>query len=48
MLNLVDGRRTDREIRDAVSAIYGPVPIEMVTGYLTALESAGVIARIKT
>ncbi len=43
VLNLVDGRRTDREIRDAVSAIYGPVPIEMVREYLAALQSAGVI-----
>ena len=43
VLNLVDGRRTAREIRDVVSAIYGPVPLEMVREYLGALQSAGVI-----
>lgn len=36
-LNLVDGRRTVREIRDALSAILGPVPIELVAEYLAAL-----------
>ena len=42
-LNLVDGRRTTQEIRDALSAIYGPVPLEQVVEYLRALESIGVL-----
>ena len=45
VLNLVDGRRTVQEIRDAVSAIYGPVPVEFVVEYARALESIGVIRR---
>lgn len=43
VLNLVDGRRTVAEIRDDVSAIYGPVPLELVAEYLAALESINVI-----
>jgi aminopeptidase YwaD len=42
-LNFVDGRRTAQEIRDALSAIYGPIPLEVVVEYLRALESIGVI-----
>jgi aminopeptidase YwaD len=42
-LNLVDGRRTPQEIRDALSAIYEPVTLEDVTQYLEALASIGVI-----
>jgi hypothetical protein len=45
VLNLVDGRRTAQQIRDAVSAIYGPVPLDAVLEYLRALESIGVIRR---
>ena len=33
-LNLVDGRRTVRQIRDALAAIYGPVPLAEVAEYL--------------
>ena len=43
VLNLVNGRRTAQDIRDAVSAIYGPVPLELVVEYLRALESIRVI-----
>jgi hypothetical protein len=43
-LNLVDGRRTAQEIRDVLSATYGPVPLEVVVEYLRALESIGVLA----
>ena len=43
-LNLVDGARTTAEIRDALSAIYGPLPLEPVVEYLRALESIGVVA----
>jgi len=37
-LNFADGKRNAQEIRDAVSAEYGPVPFEMVVGYLKTLE----------
>jgi len=43
VLNLVNGRRTAQEIRDAVSATYGPIPLDAVVEYLRALESIGVI-----
>ncbi len=46
VLNLVDGKRTDLQIRNAVSAIYGPVPLGLVVEYLGALEAAGVILRV--
>lgn len=46
-LNFVDGRRSTEEIRNAVSAEFGPIPLEMVEEYLRALESAGVIVRQK-
>jgi hypothetical protein len=42
-LNLVDGRRTVRQIRDALSAIYGPVPIEEVAEYLDVLRQIKVL-----
>ena len=47
VLNLADGRRTAQEIRDLVSAVYGPVPLELVVEYLRALESIRVIQAIK-
>jgi len=46
-LNLADGRRTVQEIRDMVSAVYGPVPLELVVEYLRALESIRVVEAIK-
>lgn len=42
-LNLVDGRRTSQEIRDALSAIYGPMPLPEVVEFLKALAEAGVV-----
>ncbi|HYR27235.1 MAG TPA: DUF4910 domain-containing protein [Thermoanaerobaculia bacterium] len=42
-LNLVDGRRSAQEIRDALSAIYEPVKLEDVVQFLDALASIGVI-----
>jgi len=45
VLNLVDGRRTLGAIRDDVSAIYGPVPLELVVEYVRALETIGVLRR---
>lgn len=47
-LNLWDGKRTDAEIRDMLSAIYEPVKLEDVTQYLDALGTIGVIERAKT
>ncbi len=47
VLNFVDGVRKAQQIRDAVSAEYGPVPLEYVLEYLRALESIGVIQKVK-
>jgi hypothetical protein len=44
-LNFVDGKRNAQQIRDAVSAEYGPVALEMIVEYLKALERIGVIAK---
>ena len=44
-LNFVNGTRTVQSIRDALSAEFGPVPLEYVTEYLAALESIGVLRR---
>jgi len=45
-LNLVDGRRSVGEIRDALTATVGAVPIEEVAEYLDTLARLGVIAPI--
>ena len=42
-LNLVDGRRSAREIRTILAANYGDVTVEDVVAYLRALEKAGVV-----
>jgi len=47
VLNFADGKRNAQEIRDAVSAEYGPVPLEIVVEYLRALEKIGVVAEVK-
>ena len=44
-LNLVDGRRTVSEIRDALAAIYGPLPLAEVAEYLSDLEKIHVLQR---
>lgn len=44
-LNLANGERSDQQIRDTLSAIYGPVPVEYVSEYLSALESIGVVRK---
>jgi hypothetical protein len=44
-LNLVDGRRSVQQIRDALAATVGPAPVEEVAAYLAALERLGVIRR---
>ena len=46
VLNLADGQRNVQQIRDAVAAIYGPVPVDQVLEYLRALESIKVVQRI--
>ncbi len=43
IVNFVDGKRTVGEIRDAVSAEYGPLPIELVNDYLDACKEAGIV-----
>ncbi|MEK6374480.1 MAG: DUF4910 domain-containing protein [Acidobacteriota bacterium] len=45
-LNLADGKRTTSEIRDALSAIYGDVPLADVEQYLAAAASIGVVERL--
>ena len=47
VLNFADGKRNAQQVRDAVSAEYGPVPLEMVVEYLKALEVVGVVERAK-
>ena len=42
-LNLVNGKNTVQEIRNWLSAEFGPVPLELVGEYLEALESIQVI-----
>ena len=44
-LNFVDGRRTVRAIRDALTGEFGPVSIAHVAAYLRALEHIGVLRR---
>jgi aminopeptidase YwaD len=47
VLNFADGKRNAQEIRDGVSAEYGPVTLEMVVEYLRALEKIGVVEQVK-
>jgi hypothetical protein len=47
VLNFATGKRNAQEIRDAVSAEYGPVSLEIVLEYLQALEKIGVVERVK-
>src|SRR5207247_2369300 len=46
VLNFADGRRTTSEIRDALSAIYGPIPLEDVEQYLAAAEAIGIASKV--
>ena len=43
IVNFVNGGRTAGEIRDAVSAEYGPIPVSLVKDYLNACVEAGVM-----
>jgi hypothetical protein len=44
-LNFADGKHTTSEIRDALSAIYGEVPLADVEQFLAAAASIGVVER---
>ena len=44
IVNFVDGRRSVGEIRDAVAAEFGPIPLAVVADYLAACAEAKVIA----
>jgi aminopeptidase YwaD len=46
-LNLANGSRTTSEIRDALSAIYGPVPQDAVDQFLTAAEEGGLVTKVR-
>jgi aminopeptidase YwaD len=46
-LNFVDGIRNTVDIRNALAAEFGPIPLEYVEEYLAALESIQVIQKIK-
>jgi hypothetical protein len=43
IVNFVDGKRSVGDIRDAASAEYGPVTIDLVDDYLNACQKAGLI-----
>ncbi len=47
VLNFADRRRNTQQIRDAVAAEYGPVPLELVVEYLRVLEKVGVVEQVK-
>jgi aminopeptidase YwaD len=46
-LNFVDGKRDVQQIRDDLSAEYGPVPIDHVVEYLRDLERIGILQQMK-
>jgi len=45
--NFADGRRTARQITNELSAEFGDVPVAMVVEYLKALETIGVLERVR-
>jgi aminopeptidase YwaD len=47
VLNFANGKRNVGEIRDAVSAEYGPVPLELVEEYLKALAEVEIVEEVK-
>jgi aminopeptidase YwaD len=47
ILNFADGNRDAQQIRDAVSAEYGPIPRALVVEYLKDLEKIGILEQIK-
>ena len=44
IVNFVDGKRSVGEIRDAVAAEYGPIPLDVVADYLKACEEAKIVS----
>jgi aminopeptidase YwaD len=44
IVNFVDGKRSVGEIRDAVAAEFGPIPLDVVVDYLKACEEAKIVA----
>ena len=44
IVNFVDGKRSVGDIRNAVSAEFGPIPLDVVSDYLKACEEAKIIA----
>ena len=46
-LNLVNGKNNISDIRNILSAEFGPIPISFVSEYLKALQSIDVIQRLK-
>jgi aminopeptidase YwaD len=44
ILNFVDGKKSLAEIRNAVAAEFGPIPLELVADYLSACAEAKIIA----
>jgi aminopeptidase YwaD len=47
VLNFADGKHNAQEIRDAVSAEYGPVPLDLVVEYLQTLQKIGIVEQPK-
>jgi hypothetical protein len=43
----VDGKRNAQQIRDRVSAEYGPIRLALVVEYLKALEKIGILEQVK-
>src|ERR1700677_2710642 len=43
IVNFVDGKRSVGEIRDAVAAEYGPIPLAVVADYLKACEEGKIV-----
>jgi len=43
IVNFVDGKRSVGEIRDAVAAEYGPIPLDVVADYLWACQEAKIV-----
>ena len=43
IVNFVDGKRSVADIRDAVSAEFGPIPLGIVSDYLNACQEAKII-----
>lgn len=44
-LNFVDGKRTTKDIRNALTAEFGPIPLDVVEEFLAALNSIEVILK---